>query len=226
MFPSSDCQSAVADIVFAIDSSSSISYTDFSKQMLFIKNLVRQYNVGSNETQFSVVSFDSRVHPEFSLNKYPSKTQVLGALSSIQHHLGSTHTEDALNYIANNSFTAANGGRSGVDKWVIVLTDGQSTDPTETVAAADRLHKMGIEVISIGIGSSADQAELEAIATDPQHVYRVDDYDALHSLMMNIESTTCGYNGNVELVYSGPAIVSCKMYHVLRILGVRYMHCF
>ncbi|XP_078315734.1 collagen alpha-6(VI) chain-like isoform X2 [Crassostrea virginica] len=162
--------------------------------MLFIKNLVRQYNVGSNETQFSVVSFDSRVHPEFSLNKYPSKTQVLGALSSIQHHLGSTHTEDALNYIANNSFTAANGGRSGVDKWVIVLTDGQSTDPTETVAAADRLHKMGIEVISIGIGSSADQAELEAIATDPQHVYRVDDYDALHSLMMNIESTTCGYN--------------------------------
>lgn len=191
----SDCQSAVADIVFAVDSSSSITYTDFSKQTLFIKNLVRQYNVGSNETQFSVVSFASRVHPEFSLNKYPSKTQVVGALSSIRHHLGSTHTEDALNYIANNSFSSSNGGRPGVDQWVIVLTDGESTTPTETAAAADRLHKMGIKVISIGIGKGANQAELEAIATDPQHVYRVDDFDALHSLMMNIETTTCGYNG-------------------------------
>uniref|UniRef100_K1PKC1 Collagen alpha-6(VI) chain n=1 Tax=Magallana gigas TaxID=29159 RepID=K1PKC1_MAGGI len=188
------CQSAVADIVFAVDSSSSITYTDFSKQTLFIKNLVRQYNVGSNETQFSVVSFASRVHPEFSLNKYPSKTQVVGAISSIRHHLGSTHTEDALNYIANNSFSSSNGGRPGVDQWVIVLTDGESTTPTETAAAADRLHKMGIKVISIGIGKGANQAELEAIATDPQHVYRVDDYDALHSLMMNIETTTCGYN--------------------------------
>lgn len=119
----------------------------------------------------------------------------MGALSSIRHHLGSTHTEDALNYIANNSFSSSNGGRPGVDQWVIVLTDGESTTPTETAAAADRLHKMGIKVISIGIGKGANQAELEAIATDPQHVYRVDDFDALHSLMMNIETTTCGYNG-------------------------------
>ncbi|XP_062581120.1 collagen alpha-4(VI) chain-like [Saccostrea cucullata] len=188
------CQSAVADIVFAIDSSSSISSTDFSKQMIFIKNLVRQYNVGSNETQFSVVSFDSRVHPEFQLNKYQSKTQVLGALSGIRHHYGSTHTGDALEYIANTTFTPANGGRPGVERWVIVLTDGSSTSPTATVAAADKLHKMGIEVISIGVGSGANKAELEAIATDPQHVFKVDNFDDLHSVMSNIESSTCGFN--------------------------------
>lgn len=191
----SDCQSAVADIVFAIDSSSSISSTEFSKQMSFVKNLVRQYNVGSNETQFSVVSFASSIHPEFNLNKYQSKTQVLGAISSITHHFGSTHTGEALDFIANNSFTSANGGRSGVDKWVVVLTDGASTRPTKTIAAADRLHKMGIEVISIGVGSGANKAELEAIATDPQHVYRVDDFNGLQALMTNIESSTCGYNG-------------------------------
>ncbi|XP_061168894.1 collagen alpha-4(VI) chain-like [Saccostrea echinata] len=192
------CQSTIADIVFAIDSSSTISTIDFSKQMLFIKHLVRQYNVGLNDTQFSIVFFDKRVHVEFHLNNYQSKTQVLGAISSITYPYayGSTNVNEALEYIANNTFKSTNGGRAGVERWVIVLTDGTYpySPATATSAASDKLHKMGIEVISIGVGSKSNKAELEATATDPQYVFKVDTYDDLYSVMTNIESITCDYN--------------------------------
>ncbi|XP_062581122.1 collagen alpha-1(XII) chain-like [Saccostrea cucullata] len=195
------CQSTVADIVFALDSSSSFSTIDYSKQLLFIKHLIRQYDVGSNETQFSVVSFDSRVHVEFPLNSYKSKTQVLGAISNITYHYayGSTNASEALKYIASNSFTSTNGGRAGVERWVIVITDGTySYSPapatSATSAATDKLHKMGVGVISIGVGSRSNMEELQALATDPHHVFKLDTYDDLFSVMTNIESRTCDFN--------------------------------
>ena len=84
---------------------------------------------------------------------------------------------------------------------VIVLTDGQSTNPTLTRQAADKLHKMGIKVVAIGIGSNTDKDELKTIATDDLHVFQVGGFDALNSIMKDLEAATCDINGKVMNVY-------------------------
>jgi len=45
--------------------------------------------------------------------------------------------------------------------------------------------------MAVGIGKNADKAELEAIATDPSHVFIADDVDALANLHKDITVKTC-----------------------------------
>jgi len=53
------------------------------------------------------------------------------------YHSGGTRTDLALNYVEANSFRNAAGDRPGVRNILIVMTDGWSNLPAETVIAAN-----------------------------------------------------------------------------------------
>jgi len=178
-----------------LDSSSSIGSSDFFKQLDFVKNNVRQFDISPTQTQISVVTFSDQVHDEFHLNSFPTKTQVLAAISNISYYSGNTDTHLALSHVTNETFTPRNGGRSDTVQIVVVLTDGGSTYTTKTLQEAKRLHDTGVEVIAIGIGSRADLTELNAIATDSAHVFEVAGYDVLSSIQHELEQVTCTSNG-------------------------------
>ena len=122
-----------------MDSSSSIGSTDFTKQKDFVKNMVRQFTIGPNDAQISVVSFSDSVFDEFKLNKYSSKTQILGAIANIRYHTGTTATDLALSHVTSTSFMPTNGARPDASKIVIVLTDGQSTQASKTTGTCSLL---------------------------------------------------------------------------------------
>ena len=52
--------------------------------------------------------------------------------------------------VQSDLLTFKNGARRGVDHVVIVITDGVSRDQKATASEASKLHKAGVEVISIG----------------------------------------------------------------------------
>ena len=56
---SADCGNKPADIEFVLDSSGSILYKDFRKQLIFTQNLVDIFDVGANKTRIGLVSFRS-----------------------------------------------------------------------------------------------------------------------------------------------------------------------
>ena len=56
---------------------------------------------------------------------------------------------------------------------------------------ADLLHKTNINTFALGIGSGVDQAELALIASDPSHVYTVDNFAALASIQQALSLTAC-----------------------------------
>jgi len=55
------------------------------------------------------------------------------------YHSGGTRTDLALKYVEANSFTNAAGDRPGVANILIVMTDGKSNVPAETVKAANSM---------------------------------------------------------------------------------------
>ena len=59
---------------------------------------------------------------------------------------GGTITNTALKYVRQNSFQPLHGGRYGVPQILVVMTDGQSANPSGTKTEAGIIHATGIKV--------------------------------------------------------------------------------
>lgn len=171
------CVSAVyKDVVYVMDRSGSVKEADFDESVDFVYNVTEYLSIGTSEMQVSIVIFSSSHSEEFDLNDFTSKADLLNAIKNLRgtRTTGKTYTYDAIDYVKDNSFTSAKGGRSGANRTVVILTDGLSNNFTRTVTAADELRAgLGAEVFAIGIGSTVSKSndELKGIASDPDSYY-------------------------------------------------------
>ena len=88
-------------------------------------------------------------------------------------------------------YLQGHGDRNRVANILIVMTDGRSTNKQQTLAAAAELHKTNINVFAIGVGGNLDHSELEAIASKPQNVFTVTNFDALDNIQASLKRTAC-----------------------------------
>ncbi|KAH3800977.1 hypothetical protein DPMN_154621 [Dreissena polymorpha] len=192
----SDCGSSPSDIVFLLDSSGSVGDDNFMKQLDFVSQFAQTFDIGPRNVQIGVVTFADTPHNEFNLNTYTDKNALVAAIKHITYISGDTYTHFALDYVKTNSFTKPAGDRNNVTNILIVMTDGRSNAPAETVKSAAALHAgLNAKVFVIGIGSGVSTSELEVIASDNQHVFSVSSFDALTSLQAELKKTACTVDG-------------------------------
>lgn len=182
-----------------MDSSGSEGPVNFQKQLDFVQTFVRDLPVGPNNVQFSVLSFGSTVQNNFYLNQFSDKRPILDAIQQTDNVGGSTQTGEALQYIREHNILSANGARSNSSLFVIVLTDGASTDKGATLTQANLLKAMGATVVAVGVGSGVDKAELNSIASDPNHVFNAQNFDALQTLKEDVKKAAC--DGRIFMKY-------------------------
>ena len=108
--PKADCQ-AQADIVFLLDASGSVGSTNFGKVKSFVHDLMTSFDIGSNAVQIGVDTFQTNHKAEFELNTYNTTRDVQAAINSITYAAGGTHTGEALKFVREHSFAAAQGMR-------------------------------------------------------------------------------------------------------------------
>ncbi|XP_014787735.1 collagen alpha-1(XIV) chain isoform X1 [Octopus bimaculoides] len=185
------CDIWPADIVFLLDDSTSIWDNDYQKQLTFLSDFVKDITIGPKKSQISVVTFSSRPKTQFWLRDHLSKTAVLSAIKHIDRMYGDTYTADGLRMIREHSFSPRYGGRIKASHIVIVVTDGKSTIPTETVNQAKKLHDTKAIVFAIGVGRRVDPIELNNIASERQFVFQVDSYDALTTIKTKLSQKVC-----------------------------------
>ena len=174
-----------------MDSSGSVGTTNFQKQKNFVARFAQSFSIGPRNVQIGVVTWATTVHNEFNLNTFHTKNDVVHAINNINYNSGNTQTHLALQYVEKNSFKAAAGDRPGVANILIVMTDGQSTNPTLTRQETVKLHQMNLKVFAIGIGTGVDKTELGHIASDSKHVFQVSTFDALTTLQAELKKTAC-----------------------------------
>lgn len=179
------CQDKPADVIFVLDSSASISYLDFDRQLEFVSNVINVFDVSKNMTRIGIVSFSNWAFLDFHLNTYTTKHEVRQAVFRIRQIRGDTNTAAALRYIQDTSFKPQHGAREGIPHIAIVLTDGKSNKPMQTAKEAVRA-KLGsnIHIFAIGVGDAVKRRELKAIASDPKkkYLFQVGDYESLDSI--------------------------------------------
>lgn len=176
-----------ADILFLIDSSGSINDNDYEKMKEFMNSIVKQSEIGPDRVQIGLIQFSSETKEEFPLNKYKKKNEIQDAISSMQKLDQGTLTgvalQDALPY-----FSLARGGRSKTKQYLIIVTDGESSDPV-AIPAAD-IRRKNVDIYAIGV-LNANNTQLLEITGKQDRVFLEDNFDALAFLNKQIMFEIC-----------------------------------
>lgn len=180
------CSSSL-DLVVAMDSSGSIGDANFRVQKNFVKNLLAGLNLAPGYTQVGLIDFNTQPSLLISFLNFTDYNTTAKIIDNIKYLTGRlTYTDRALR-MANEEVLREEAGmrpvESGTPKVVLVITDGQSTDPKKTLVEANKIKDRGIDIISVGIGSNTNLDELIGIASSPNDQYFVDDFDRLYTII-------------------------------------------
>jgi len=182
-----------ADIVFVLDVSMSMNNETLATQKNYVKNFTSKFQDGqlnSSSVQFALVtySFDAVVHLNFT---YQNDADLQNATDNVTSNVNAaTLTGQALQLVRKQVLPL---GRSSVAQYVIVLTDGLSSNPVDTRNQARKLHADGVNVLAIGIGNTVRHQELMDIADNLRHVFSIHSTDALDAVLLN-SMTGCRSN--------------------------------
>lgn len=187
------CRGADADVIFIADSSTSIGYQGYDDLKRFAIAVVRRLSNGSKSLQVGLITFADEAEFQFRLNTFSSTNEIINAIDKIPYTTGNTNTHKALELLDKYAFSREYGGRDGVPRIAIVITDGTSRQPSRTRYLAVKAHNQGIIMFSIGVGIYIDQLELDAMASRPISTYSfsVDNYAALTSIEDTLADRTC-----------------------------------
>nr|XP_020662523.1 collagen alpha-6(VI) chain-like [Pogona vitticeps] len=172
------CKEKKADVMFLVDSSSSIGAENFKKMQKFMKEVVNQSDIGLDRVHVGIVQFSSTQKEEFQLNNYSTRSDIIAAIGRMSALNQSILTGEALQFVA-NYFTPAKGARPSVNKILILITDGKAQDEVKTPAKA--LREKGIIIYSVGV-FNANKTQLEEISEKPENVFYVENFDILNQI--------------------------------------------
>jgi len=110
------------------------------------------------------------------LDQYDDKAELIDAVMNIPYEGRGTKTNKALEYAVQQGIIQDKGDRPDVPNFVLVLTDGRSTDDVSIGAPA--LRDMAY-VIAVGVGKKIKEPELVTIAGAKDNVYMVADFRSL-----------------------------------------------
>ena len=199
IFSAPNCE--MEDIVFIVDSSGSIQEQNWPLVLNFMKNIVRDFTIGPNNVQIGIAAFGDYVYPQFQLNTYYRKEEILDVIDRIPFLDQSTNTQEALRYMRDTMFTPQNGDRRNAPNSAIVITDGVPVIPGDrnearrlAIQEAEQARSQGISIFTIGVGPEITDDVLNAIANKPssRYTFRVDQFYQLESILRQVATAACG----------------------------------
>ncbi|XP_043104893.1 collagen alpha-3(VI) chain-like isoform X2 [Puntigrus tetrazona] len=175
------------DVAFLIDGSDDVR-NDFPYIRDFISKVIEPLDIGFDKVRVSVVQHSERPSPNFYLNTYRTKDDVLRAVSGLSLAGGrSLNTGVALTFMKNTILSPANGGRAGqnVPQFLIVLTGGRSRDSVREPAVA--LKTEGVVPFGVGV-KNADPKQIEAISHNPSFAFNVKEFSQLNTVQERLKN--------------------------------------
>nr|XP_046254472.1 collagen alpha-6(VI) chain isoform X2 [Scatophagus argus] len=181
-------QTDEADIFFLIDHSGSIYPTDFHDMKKFIIEFLHTFRIGPQHVRMGVAKYADSPNLEFDLTTYIDAKTLEKAVESIKQFGGGTETGRALDFMGPLFERAMATRGHKVPEYLVVITDGKSSD--EVRIPAEKLREQGVIVYAIGV-KNADEEELREIAGNPKRTFFVNNFDALRPIKDNIITDIC-----------------------------------
>ncbi|XP_053373177.1 collagen alpha-1(XII) chain-like [Mercenaria mercenaria] len=173
--PIRECLGKAADIVFVLDSTTTLGQAHFKSVKHFALDIVNDFDIADNATRIGVISFSTYPLLRLELGKIDDKLQLLNSINTLIYYTGTRETDRALELLRIEGFL---NHRPETPDIAILITDGSSTNSFLTMRAADELKQSGVEVFVVGVGENIDMKELGYISTNPKdHVFSVSNFE-------------------------------------------------
>ncbi|XP_071774395.2 collagen alpha-3(VI) chain isoform X1 [Centroberyx gerrardi] len=178
---------AERDVAFLIDGSDNVR-TDFPYIRDFIIKVIQPLDIGTDRVRISVVQHSERPTPNFYLNTYQTKDEVIRAVNGLTLAGGrSLNTGTALKFMKDTILSERHGSRAAqhVPQFLIVLTGGRSRDNVKEPAGA--LKTEGVVPFGVGV-KNADPKQIEAISHNPSFAFNVKEFSELDSVQQKLNT--------------------------------------
>ena len=189
--PEKRCKSIV-DVGFIVDSSGSLR-KDYDKEKEFVKIIAENLGISTNGSRAGVITFSWQTEHSIKLKDHETTQGFQEAVNRLPLFGHTTRIDKALNLANQELFKAENGGRPGVPKLIILLTDGSQTrdaDALDPGIIAAKIRAAGVKLIVVGIGNNVDSGELLHIANEKSNLYLAKDFNELKSPSFTANMTT------------------------------------
>ncbi|XP_030611422.1 von Willebrand factor A domain-containing protein 2 isoform X2 [Archocentrus centrarchus] len=170
------CLGQAVDLVFALDASGGVGRDNFATLRDFVRSVTVQFDINRDVAQVALVAYSRRATTVFKLDTYETGSSILKAIGDAKYVGGVASTGAALLHIHSNVLNIANGARPGVNKAVVVVTDGTGGD--DAVVPAQKIRDNGVSVFVVGIGD-VQRERLMQIAGAEEHMILVPSYEDL-----------------------------------------------
>lgn len=196
------CKGKPSDIVFILDSSSSIWGEHFQKQLDFVTYMIDRLQIGPNADQIriGIVTFSDFARIHLNLNNFLNKAVLKTEINEIPQTLGNTSIWHALRVMRTQMFRPSRGARPNVRHVAILLTDGTSQDEFATQQEAKACRQSKIEMFVIGIGHHISKSELRGISSKPYSKYLIltPSYKSLDLIRNDVINKACEIDKGAE----------------------------
>ena len=182
------------DLCFAISATAADADSTFTLMKETINDVIDNY--GINKIRYSVILFGSQAKQVVGFDSSLTKPSLLEAyIRALERLSGGSAVDKALEK-ALESFKAGI-TRPNARKVLVVIMDNESGLETgDIVTMAKLLEKRNVRLITVAVGDSANQQELESIASDNRDVLTVPTSVQPNALSKDI----------IELVLTGETI--------------------
>uniref|UniRef100_UPI0037E98D05 von Willebrand factor A domain-containing protein 2 n=1 Tax=Semicossyphus pulcher TaxID=241346 RepID=UPI0037E98D05 len=170
------CLGQAVDLVFALDASAGVGRDNFATLRDFVRSLTVQFDINRDVAQVALVTYSRRATTIFNLDTHDSGSAILKAAVDANYTGGVASTGTALLHIHSNVLTVAKGARPGVNKAMVVVTDGSGGD--DAVVPAQKIRDNGVSLFVVGIGDMQKERLLQ-IAGSEEHMISVPSYEDL-----------------------------------------------
>ncbi|KAM8823504.1 uncharacterized protein AB9W97_005383 [Spinachia spinachia] len=185
------CSTAVNDLVYIVDGSWSVGFSDFDTAKQWLINITRQFDVSSHYTQVAVIQYSDTPRMEIPLGQHQSGAKLIQAIRSISYLGGNTQTGRAIKFAVDHVFASSHRTNQVKNRIAVVVTDGKSQD--DVVDASVEARAQGITVFAVGVGSEITTSELVSIANRPSSAYVLyaKDYTTIDLIQGSMEQKLC-----------------------------------
>ncbi|KAL2078028.1 hypothetical protein ACEWY4_025713 [Coilia grayii] len=170
------CLGQAVDLVFVLDGSDGVGRDNFVHLTDFVRSTSVQFDVNRDVAQVGLVVYGRQPVTVFELDTHDSGSAILRAVGQAAFQGGAASTGSALLHVLASSLTVGHGARPGVNKAVVVLTDGSGAE--DAAVPARKLRDNGVAVFAVGIGDVQTDSLLK-ITGGVEHMVTVPFYEDL-----------------------------------------------